>query len=71
MEDSPHATVHTLVGGIYGCDYMKPLLEAGYITDESSLKSICSKWIFHMKEFYRLNYLMPDKVRISFLFTPY
>lgn len=55
----PHATTHSLSGGIYGCDKLKTLLDSGYISDESNLKNICSKWIFYMKEFYRYDYLEP------------
>jgi hypothetical protein len=59
MEDGPHATTHSLTGGIYGCDLLTPMLEAGYISDEKSQKEICSKWVFYMKEFYRYNFLTP------------
>ena len=59
FENDPHATTHSLIGGTYGCDMMKPLLEAGYINSEDSLLSICSNWVFYMKEFYRANYLIP------------
>jgi len=61
MEDGPHATTHALSGGIYGCDLMKPLLDAGYVNDEASLKTICGKWVFYMKEFYRYNYVVPNR----------
>lgn len=54
-----HATTHSLIGGVYGCDQLIPLLEKGYINDVSSLKSICSKWIFQMKEYYRYNFITP------------
>ena len=61
IEDSPHATTHSLTGGIYGCDLMTPMLEAGYIVDETAQKEICSKWVFYMKEFYRASFLTPNK----------
>lgn len=38
---------------------MLPLLEKGYINDETSLLGICSNWVFYLKEFYRANYLIP------------
>lgn len=60
MEDAPHATTHSLTGGIYGCDLLEPLLDQGLITDELAMKNICSKWVFYMKEFYRSNYLTPS-----------
>lgn len=59
MQYDPHATTHSLSGGIYGCDLFQPLLDAGYIMDETNMKSICSKWIFYLKEFYRYNYIVP------------
>jgi hypothetical protein len=37
-----------------------PLLDAGYINDETSLLGICSNWVFYLKEFYRANYLLPN-----------
>jgi hypothetical protein len=61
IENGAHATTHSLIGGVYGCDLLKPLLEMGAITDESGLKNICSKWVFYMKEFYRYNYLKPSE----------
>jgi hypothetical protein len=60
IQYGPHATTHSLSGGIYGCDQLSPLLDAGYISDETSLKLICSNWIFYMKEFYRYNYISPN-----------
>jgi hypothetical protein len=60
IENGPHATAHALAGGTYGCDLMMPLYDAGYISDESSLKSICSKWVFYLKEFYRYGYITPN-----------
>jgi hypothetical protein len=59
IQYGPHATTHSLSGGIYGCDLLKPLWEAGYINDETGLKTICSQWIFYLKEFYRYDYLIP------------
>ena len=59
IQYGPHATTHSLTGGIYGCDLMKPLLEAGYINDEKALKTICSSWLFYVKEFYRYDYISP------------
>jgi len=61
IQYGPHATTHSLTGGIYGCDMMKPLLEAGYISSEENLKKACSNWLFYVKEFYRYNYITPNK----------
>jgi hypothetical protein len=59
IQNGPHATTHALTGGTYGCDVLYPLLEAGLISDEESLKYICSSWVFSLKEFYRYNYITP------------
>lgn len=55
----PHATVHTLVGGFYGCDMFEPLVEQGYINSKDDANAICSKWIFFLKEFWRYGYITP------------
>jgi hypothetical protein len=59
IQNEQHATAHSLVGGIFGCDVLYPLLEAGVISDEINMKTICSQWIFYLKEFYRYNYITP------------
>jgi hypothetical protein len=56
-----HATTHSMIGGVYGCELMKPLLSQGYINNEEDLKQICSKWVFNLKEFYRYNFITPNK----------
>eukprot|EP01034_Spumella_vulgaris_P037635 gene37635-46430_t len=61
MAYEPHATIHTLGGGIYGCDLLLPLVDAGYITDESSAYGICKGWTFNLKEWFRHNYIIPRK----------
>jgi len=50
---APHAGAHSLSGGTYGCDKFSPLLSAGYLEDEDALYSLCGKWVFFLKEFYR------------------
>lgn len=57
----PHATVHTLAGGIYGCDQLMALYEKGYINSEEGVINICKGWIFNLKEFYRHNLIAPRK----------
>jgi hypothetical protein len=59
IQNGPHATTHALTGGTYGCDKLKPMLDAGYIADEESLNFICSTWVFSLKEFFRYNYITP------------
>jgi hypothetical protein len=55
MENAPHASVHGGLGGAYGCDMFLPLLDAGYVTDEKAVKSLCKTWIFTLKALYREN----------------
>jgi len=58
----PHSTTHTAIGGVYGCDALDTLRESGYVLDSSlsHQQSICLKWGFYIKEYYRGNYLTPD-----------
>jgi hypothetical protein len=60
FQNDPHATAHSMVGGTYGCDLFLPLLNDGLINDEDSMLSICSNWVFFMKEFYRYDYISPS-----------
>ena len=55
----PHAPVHTLAGGIFGCDELRPLLEKGYITSETAMEQLCAGWIFQLKEYYRKFMIRP------------
>lgn len=57
----PHATVHTLAGGIYGCDQLMSLYQKGYINSEAGVSNICKGWIFVLKELYRHNLIAPKK----------
>ena len=52
---APHASIHAILGNIYGCELLEPLLDAGMIKDETSMNTICAKWGFKMKEWYRAN----------------
>jgi hypothetical protein len=54
-----HASVHGVIGGVYGCDLFDPLLEAGYLIDEQAKLNMCKNWIFYLKEFYRDDLLTP------------
>lgn len=58
---APHATVHGLVGSMYGCDVMDQLLGSGYITSRSTANKMCASWPFVMKGFYREGYFTPKK----------
>ena len=49
-----------MLGGVYGCDAFDPLLEAGYINDETGKLNLCKNWIFYLKEFYRDNVIVPN-----------
>ena len=57
--DDPHSSAHSLIGGMYGCDYFSPLLAAGLINDHTGMMTICGKWAFVMKELYRNNLISP------------
>jgi len=47
---APHGAVHIALGGVYGCDAMDSLREAGYISDETGQRDLCKNFIFYMKE---------------------
>ena len=55
----PHASTHGVIGSVFGCDLMDPLLEDGIIRDAESQLGICKKWGFYLKELYRSNYIIP------------
>ena len=59
MQNDPHATTHSLTGGIYGCETMTSMLDSGYLSSVDEQKTLCSKWIFYLKEFYRFGYITP------------
>jgi len=54
-----HASVHGVVGGVYGCDLFDDLLNSGYIIDEEAKLNLCKNWIFYLKEFYRDDLIKP------------
>ena len=54
-----HASTHGVIGGVYGCDLMDPLMDAGLIIDDEAQINLCKNWIFYLKEFYRMDYLKP------------
>ena len=47
------------IGGVYGCDIFDSMMDQGYLVDDDGQINLCKNWIFYMKEFYRLDYLMP------------
>lgn len=57
--DDPHSSAHSLVGGLYGCDMLLPMLSKGYIKSRDDMMTICGKWSFVLKELYRNDYLTP------------
>ena len=57
--DDPHSSAHSLVGGMYGCDLLSPMLAQELINDHTGLMTICGKWAFVMKELYRNNLISP------------
>lgn len=54
-----HAATHGTIGGVYGCDMMDEMMEKGYLVDDEGQINLCKNWIFYLKEFFRLNYLVP------------
>ena len=61
MQLLPHGAVHIELGGAFGCDILRPMLEQGYIIDVDNLYGVCRKWFIIIKEGYRANYFYPTK----------
>jgi len=38
---------------------MDPMMDMGYLLDDDGQINLCKNWIFYLKEFYRLDYLVP------------
>ena len=55
-----HASSHGVIGGVFGCDAMDDLREAGYINGIDGQLNLCKNWIFYLKEFYRSAVLVPS-----------
>lgn len=55
-----HAATHGAIGGVFGCDAMTYLRDAGYINDVEGQLDLCKNWIFYLKEFYRSDILVPS-----------
>ena len=55
----PHAPIHGAAGGIFGCDKLDQLRDAGLINDEQAQRTICAEWGFTIKDLYRGNYITP------------
>jgi len=53
----PHAPIHGGAGGIFGCDKLDQLRDAGLINDEQAQRTICAEWGFTIKDLYRGNYI--------------
>ena len=60
-ENAPHASIHGSIGGVYGCDMLDELYDAGYVGQDADgvdyRDDICYKWPFYMKELYRADIL--------------
>lgn len=55
----PHSPIHTLAGGIYGCDQLLPLFEKGYLKSLEAVGDLCKTWVFQLKEYYRKHMIVP------------
>lgn len=56
----PHASSHADIGGLFGCDVLDGLLEAGLIIDEQAKQRVCKKWTTVLKELYRADFITPS-----------
>lgn len=61
IANSPHSKTHTVLGGFYGCDAFQTLIDQGYIANSDNARALCSFWSFYLKEFWRRNFITPDR----------
>eukprot|EP01033_Poteriospumella_lacustris_P003082 gene3082-2258_t len=61
IANSPHSKAHTVLGGFYGCDAFQTLIDQGYIANNENARVLCSFWSFYVKEFWRRNFITPDR----------
>lgn len=61
IANSPHSKTHTVLGGFYGCDAFQTLIDQGYIANSDNARALCSFWSFYVKEFWRRNFITPDR----------
>jgi len=48
----PHGAIHTLPGGLMGCELLQPFIDLGYIRNNTMIQ-LCASWGFVIKELYR------------------
>jgi hypothetical protein len=53
----PLGSTHINIGGIYGCGQLKKSYEKGYFDSMGDLATLCNRWGFQMKEFFRAGYV--------------
>lgn len=61
IANSPHSKTHTVLGGFYGCDAFQTLIDQGFIANSDNARALCSFWSFYVKEFWRRNFITPDR----------
>lgn len=56
---SPHASVHGMLGGYYGCNAFDTLIASGHVMNADEALNICQRWDFYMKELWRAGLVSP------------
>jgi hypothetical protein len=54
-----HGSLHTGIGGLFGCDLLIPMMEVGLINSMDDLKTLCAQWGTIIKLMYRGNFITP------------
>ena len=62
----PHATLHSSIGGVFGCDTFDSWLESGMIIDLDSQITMCSKWGFYLKVRLNNSYYIDVSIFLNF-----
>jgi hypothetical protein len=59
MQRGPHASIHAVLGNVFGCDVLDELVDLGYVEDEEARSNLCRQWSYFMKDLYRDDYFNP------------
>eukprot|EP01038_Epipyxis_sp_PR26KG_P004349 gene4349-6153_t len=58
--DGAHASTHTILGGIAGCDLLQEMVDLGYASGENAAQSMCNSWTRLLQSSYRNGWYTVD-----------
>jgi hypothetical protein len=59
VQKGPHASLHAVIGNVFGCDLLDQLWDQGLLRDEGAKTNLCRQWSYFMKDLYRDMYFTP------------